>query len=41
LLGGGGLIVTEAVVDYVILFVDAALHLGLAAAGEEGESGCG
>ena len=31
----------EAVIDYVVLFVDAPLHLGLAAAGEEGECGCG
>jgi hypothetical protein len=41
LLGGGGLVGAEAVVDYVVLLVDAALHLGLAAAGEEGECGCG
>ena len=31
----------EVVVDYVVLLVDAALHLGLAAAGEEGECGGG
>jgi hypothetical protein len=31
----------ELVVDDVVLFVDAALHLGFLAAGEEGESGCG
>jgi hypothetical protein len=31
----------ELVVDDVILLVDAALHLGLAAAVEEGECGCG
>ena len=31
----------ELVVDDVVLFVDAALHLGLLAAGEDGERGCG
>ena len=38
---GDGLVGAEAVVYYVILFVDAALHLGFAAAGEEREGGCG
>jgi hypothetical protein len=37
----GGLVGAEAVVDYVILLVDAALHLGFAAAGEERECGRG
>jgi len=36
-----GEIGAELVVDDAILFIDAALHLGLAAAGEEGECGCG
>jgi hypothetical protein len=36
-----GLIGAEAVVDDLVVFIDAALHLGLAAAGEHGESGCG
>jgi hypothetical protein len=36
-----GEISAELVVDYVVLFVDATLHLGLAAAGEHGECGCG
>jgi hypothetical protein len=37
----GGLVGAEAVVDYVILFVDAALHLRFAAASEERECGRG
>jgi hypothetical protein len=35
------LIGAEAIVDDLIVFVDAALHLGLAAAGEDGECGGG
>jgi hypothetical protein len=35
------LVVAEAVVDDVVVLVDAALHLGAAAAGEEREGGCG
>ena len=38
---GGGLVGAEVVIDYVVLFVHAALHLGLATAGEDGEGGCG
>src|SRR5260370_26441344 len=41
LLGLAGLVLAQAVVDYVIVLVDAALHLGAATAGEEGEGGCG
>jgi hypothetical protein len=41
LLGLVGLVLAEAVVDYVVMLVDAALHLGTAAAGEEREGGCG
>jgi hypothetical protein len=37
----GGLVGAEAVVDYVVLLVDAPLHLWLATAGEHGECGCG
>jgi hypothetical protein len=36
----GELVVAEAVVDDVVVLVDAALHLAVAA-GEERESGCG
>jgi hypothetical protein len=38
---GVGLVLAEVIVDDVIVLVDAALHLGPAAASEEGESGCG
>jgi hypothetical protein len=41
LLGLVGLVLAEAVVDYVVMLVDAALHLGTAAAGEKRECGCG
>src|SRR5436309_2852465 len=41
LLGLAGLVFAEAVVDYVVVLVNAALHFGAAAAGEEGEGGCG
>jgi hypothetical protein len=41
LLGLVGLVLAEAVVDDVVVLVDAALHLGTAAAGEEGEGGGG
>jgi hypothetical protein len=36
----GGEIGAEAVVDDMVVLVDAALHLGLSAAGEHGEGGC-
>jgi hypothetical protein len=41
-LGGllSGKVSAEFVVDDFVVFVDAALHLGLAASGEEGERGC-
>jgi len=41
LLGLVGLVLAEAVVDDVVVLVDAALHLGAAAPGEKGEGGCG
>jgi hypothetical protein len=37
----GGLVGAEAVVDHFVVFIDAALHFGLAAAVEHGECGCG
>ena len=37
----GGQVGAELVVDDDVMLVDAALHLGLAAAGEHGECGCG
>jgi hypothetical protein len=41
LLGLVGLVLAEAVVDDFVVLVDAALHLGAAAAGEEREGGGG
>jgi hypothetical protein len=35
-----GLVLAETVIDDVVVLVDAALHVGFAAAGEEGERGC-
>jgi hypothetical protein len=41
LLGLVRLVIAETVVDYVVVLVDAALHLRAAAAGENREGGCG
>ena len=39
LLLGAGLVGAEQVIDNLVIFVDATLHLGLMAAGEQGEGG--